>query len=425
VNVLYLHQHFATRSGAGGTRSYEFARYLLRQGHQVTMITAQREAGGVHGEGTQKIDGIDVVSLGGWYSNHLTASQRIRQFLRFSWRASRLHARDLPVRPDVVIATSTPLTIGIPGVRLARRFGVPFVFEVRDLWPQAPIELGKLRNPLAKWAARRLERSLYAKADRVIALSPGMERGVLAAGTDPAKVTTIPNASDLDLFTPERSDRSLLARFGVADSFVAVHGGSMGEANGLDYLVRAAKVLDLRGADDVRILVCGYGGTRPKLEAMCAELGITNVVFTGSIPRAELGAIVSSCDCAITSFANYPVLATNSPNKFFDALAAGLPVIVNSPGWTRDIVQEHDCGAYVSVRDPAQLADALLRLRDDADLRARQGANARELARSTYARELLAARFCDVLLSTVGGARPGSRADEGQARQSEAEAVRA
>lgn len=400
MNVLYLHQHFATREGAGGTRSYEFARYLLRQGHQVTMVTAHRQAGGIENVRDQKIDGIDVISLGGFYSNHLSARQRMREFFRFMWKCSRL--RDLPAQPDVVIATSTPLTIGIPGRVLAKRYGIPFVFEVRDLWPQAPIELQALRNPIAIRIAKRLERWLYRVADRIIPLSPGMEQGVLDAGGDPAKITTIPNASDIDLFNPVHRDRTLLEQFGVADRFVAVHGGSMGAANGLDYLVKAARVLAARGEDDIHILICGYGGTRDALEALCAEWNLTNVTFTGSIPRKQLGAIVSSVDVAITSFKNLPVLATNSPNKLFDGLAAGIPNIVNSAGWTKTLVEEADAGVYVDVTTPEALADALIRYRDDEQLRRRHGQHARALAESTFAREKLAGEFCRVLESAVG-----------------------
>jgi len=209
VNVLYLHQHFATREGSGGTRSYEFAQYLLSQGHRVTMVVAQRHGGGIGEERVQQVDGIDIISMGGFYSNHLSVRARVREFLRFTWRASRLRASELPYAPDVVIATSTPLTIGIPGRFQSRRLKAPFVFEVRDLWPQAPIEMGALTNPVAKWLARRLERWCYRHADEIIALSPGMTAGVIATGVDAGKVTTIPNASDLELFNPALRDRAV------------------------------------------------------------------------------------------------------------------------------------------------------------------------------------------------------------------------
>ena len=407
MNVLYLHQHFATRAGSGGTRSWEFSRRLLERGHAVTMVAQVRRGGGIDRRGRHDVEGMRLILLGGYYTNHLADWRRAWQFLRIMVRASLL--RRLPDRPDVVVASSTPLTIGIPGWILARRYGVPFVFEVRDLWPEAPIQLGVLRNPLLQRLARAMERFLYRRADAIIPLSPGMEAGVLAEGADPEKVVTIPNASDVDLFAPEHRDRSVLERWGIADRFVAVHAGMMGEANGLDYVLDAARVLHERGDDRIAVLVVGDGSTRMRLIDRAQRLGLRNITFPGSIPREELGAVVSSCDASIVSFADYPVLATNSPNKFFDGLAAGLPCIVNSDGWTRRLVESHDAGAYVDVRDATQLADALERLADDPERCARQGANARALATEVFARDRLAGRFIELLEHLAGQPRNANR----------------
>jgi glycosyltransferase involved in cell wall biosynthesis len=407
VNVLYLHQHFATRAGSGGTRSWEFSKRLLRLGHTVTMVAQLRRGGGIDTPGRHDVEGVQLILLGGYYTNHLPDWRRTWQFLRVMLQASLL--RRLPHRPDVVVASSTPLTIGIPGWIIARRFGVPFVFEVRDLWPEAPIQLGVLKNRFLQRLAIRLERFLYRRADAIIPLSPGMEAGVLAAGADPTKVVTIPNASDIDLFSPEHRDRSLLAQFGMEDRFVAVHAGMMGAANGLRYVLHAAKELHDRGEDGISFLVVGEGGTREQLQRQADAWGLTNIAFPGSIPRERLGAIVSSCDAAVVSFANFPVLATNSPNKFFDGLAAGLPCIVNSDGWTRKLVESQAAGCYVDVTEPAQLADAVTALRDDVELRERQGRNARELATNVFARERLATRFTDVLEHLAGQPRNANR----------------
>lgn len=407
MNVLYLHQHFATRAGAGGTRSWEFSRRLLERGHTVTMVAQVRRAGGIQQRGRHDVDGMQLILLGGYYTNHLPNWRRAWQFVRVMLRASLL--RRLPHPPDVVVASSTPLTIGVPGWVLARRHGVPFVFEVRDLWPEAPIQLGVLRSRVLQRIARRLERFLYRRSDAIIPLSPGMEAGVLAAGADPAKVVTIPNASDTDLFDPAMRNRALLEPFGLQDRFVAVHAGMMGEANGLDYVLDAARILHERGDRSIAILVVGEGSTRQRLIARADELGLDNILFPGPVVKAELGAIVSSCDVGVVSFADFPVLATNSPNKLFDSLAAGLPCVVNSDGWTRTLVEDHDAGSYADVRDPAQLADALQRLAADDDLRARQGVNARRLAEQVFARDRLAGRFCDLLDHLAGTPRNANR----------------
>ena len=370
------------------------------------MVAGRREAGGSSDVDRQVIDGIDVLSMGGWYSPKMGMARRAMSFSQYTRKANKL--RDLPATPDVVFATSTPLTVGIPGVRHSRRLGVPFVFEVRDLWPQAPIELGVLKDPVTKAAAKRMERWIYKNADHIIALSPGMAAGVIETGYPADQVTTIPNASDTDLFTPESRDRSLLEQWGLRDKFVAVHAGAMGRANGLDYVIAGARELAQMGRDDVHILIIGDGGTRPALEQQVLDWKLTNITFSGRLPRKDLGAVVSSCDTAITSFLNLPILATNSPNKLFDGLAAGIPNIVNAAGWTRDLVLDNDCGAYVEYDHPSQLAEALTTLADDQQLRERQGANARTLALEKFDRDKLFAQFERVLLDAVGAASTSS-----------------
>ncbi len=381
----------------------------MDRGHRVTMVAQVRRAGGIQQRGRHEVDGMQLILLGGYYTNHLSTWRRMWQFLRVMLRASFLRKSSLPEAPDVVVASSTPLTIGVPGWILARRFNVPFVFEIRDLWPEAPIQLGVLRNRLLQRIAWRLERFLYRRSDAIVPLSPGMEDGVLAAGGDPAKIVTIPNASDTDLFDPALRDRALLEQFGVGDRFVAVHAGMMGAANGLDYVLEAAQVLHDRGDDSIAILVIGEGTTRQRLTAEAAERGLANISFPGPVVKSELGPIVSSCDAGIVSFADFPVLATNSPNKLFDALAAGLPCVVNSNGWTKPLVEDHDAGCFADVRDPSQLADALQRWQRDPQLRARQGTNARQLAERVFARDRLAARFCDLLEHLAGTPRNANR----------------
>ena len=222
MHVLYLHQYFVTRSGVGGTRSYEFARRMVAEGHRVTMVTAAdpREPWDGWLRRRREVDGIEVVEVRGGYTDYVGGTargygSRAIAFAGFAL-ASSLAVLTLP-RPDVVFATSTPLTIGIPGVVASLRHRRPLVFEVRDLWPEAPIQLGALRNPLLRWAARRFERFVYARSKHVVALSPGMRDGVVAAGVPADRVTVIPNASDLDLFSPERDGTAFRRRLGAGN----------------------------------------------------------------------------------------------------------------------------------------------------------------------------------------------------------------
>src|SRR5829696_5990729 len=229
MQILYLHQFFITRDGVGGTRSYEFARRFVASGHRVRMVTA--------GAGRSSVDGIDVVGVPGAYSDYVSATassdrERMLAFGRFAAGATAAALRG--PRPDVIYATSPPLTIAAPALAAAARWRAPLVFEVRDLWPEAPIQMGALGNPGVQRAARALERTAYRRARRVIALSPGIRDGVVAAGVAPGKVAMVPNASDLDLFRPDGPPPA---------PFLVSYFGTMGEANDLTAVLEAARLL--------------------------------------------------------------------------------------------------------------------------------------------------------------------------------------
>jgi glycosyltransferase involved in cell wall biosynthesis len=325
----------------------------------------------------------------------MSYGRRILSFLLFTAGSTWLALR--APRPDVILATSTPLTVGIPALIASRLRGVPLVFEVRDLWPEAAIQMGAVRRGgalarIAKW----LERRLYRASAEVVGLSPGMVDGIVAEGADPARVTMVPNAADLDLFHPGERDPELVARFGLAGRFVVGYAGAIGPSNAVeDQVPSAARVLLERGRRDIVFLIAGDGKSLPALRERTA--GMDNVVLAGSLPKREIPRLTRTADVLMTLFADVPILATNSPNKFFDALASGRPVIVNSPGWTRGLVEDNRCGVYVPAGDGTALADAVERLADEPDARARMGANGRALAEREFGRTELAARMLSVL----------------------------
>jgi glycosyltransferase involved in cell wall biosynthesis len=309
-------------------------------------------------------------------------------------------------RPDVVFATSPPLTMALPAIVAARRWRAPLVFEVRDLWPEAPIQMGALRAPLAQRLARALERAVYRAASEIVALSPGMRDGILAAGADPERVTTIPNASDLDLFSPDLDPGDLRARLGVADGdFLCAYFGTMGEANDLTQVVEAAALLDGGAARRIVFVLQGDGKRRAALEADVRRRALGDVVFAPAGDKRSAARLAAASDACMTIFKDVPILATNSPNKLFDTFAAGRPAIVNTDGWQRALVEEHEAGVYARPGDAADLARQVRALADDPDRARRYGANARALAERDFDRDLLAERLRDVLERAAGSAR--------------------
>jgi len=399
MRVLYIHQFFATReSPLGLIRSYEFARRWVEQGHEVTMVTTASRLPSEYSERMTidgVIDGIKIRSIRVPYSNHMGTARRILSFATFMFGATWLAVTS--GKQDVVLATSTPLTVGIPGYLASRLKRVPFVFEVRDLWPEAAIQMGAIsRNGLVGRLGRITERFLCRSARAVVALSPGMVEGVVSAGTPADRVRMIPNSSDLDLFTLGPKDSAMVRRYELAEKFVVGYAGAIGPSNDLEQNVpQAARTLLDRGRDDVVFLIAGDGKSLSKLEALTA--GLPNVRLVGTLSKSEVPRITRTADILLVLFADKPILTTNSPNKFFDGLATGKPMIVNSDGWTRALVEQYDAGAYFPATDGVALADVIERLADNPDELARMGANARALAEAQFSRDVLAAKVLCVL----------------------------
>ena len=409
MHILYLHQYFATRNGGTGTRSYEFARRLVGKGHRVTMLTSglvNREFPVPDGDkyADYEIEGINVVAIAAAYNDPhvgtgLSGWRRMLKFYQFA-RLAGLVGRILP-RPDIIFATHTPLTIGLAGLNLSRHFDVPFVFEVRDLWPDALVNVGALKNPLAIGWLKHMAKKIYAGADHIIALSPGMKEGIVRSGVPAEKVTMIPNACDLDLFRPDVDGLAARRRLGLNGEFTAIYFGAMGMANGLDYAIEAARILAERGKDHIALVLLGGGGKKAELENLAREYHLKNVIFSDPVyGKAEVARIVAGCQACMTIFR-----ASNentwSPNKLFDALAAGKPVLINVPGWLGETIEHNHCGRCLDPGRPEELADALQELADGPELCRRMGENARALAEREFARGKLADRLESVLLDAL------------------------
>jgi glycosyltransferase involved in cell wall biosynthesis len=390
LRVLYLHQHFSTPAGSTATRSYAMARALAQRGHAVTLACGQY-AGAVtglsgafrHGAREGRVQGFRVVEFAIPCGNSQGLAARALAFLRYAWRATRL-ARGGGF--DVTIASSTPLTVALPA--LASR--APFVFEIRDPWPELPRAMGGVPAPvlaLMEWLADAACR----RARAVVALSEGMAETARARGA--AAVHTIPNGADLDLFGPQIAPwRPEEAR---SHEVLAVYAGAHGQANGLDTLLDAAALL--RDAP-LRILLVGEGREKPRLEARAAAENLTNITFMPPLPKPQVAALLSGAQIGLHLLADIPAFAEyTAPNKLMDTLAAGLPVVSNVPGHAARCVEDGPSGIAVPPADAPALAAALRDLATHPARRAAMAAAARAQAVRRWDRRLQARVFCDVV----------------------------
>lgn len=357
------------------------------------------------------VDGIEVYQFPLSYSNRLSLIQRALLFFRFALKSVRLA---LKLDFDLLFATSTPLTAGIPGIfmKLLGR-DKPFVFEVRDLWPELPKAMGVVKNPIILWAMSLLEWASYRAATGCIGLSPGIVEGIRKRSRGSLQVEMVPNGCDLHFF--DTGERSQLDLPGIQESdFVAAFTGAHGIANGLDAVLDAAMALRQRGRKDIKLVLIGDGNQKDSLKRRAASESLDNVLFLDPIPKAKLREVLGCIDCGLQILANVPAFYYGtSPNKFFDYLAAGRPILVNYPGWMADLVTKHQVGKAVPPDDPKAFAEALLYLADHPEERSRMGQNARHLAETEFPRVKLADRWVDFLekISLTVAQRPQRKAE--------------
>ncbi len=412
MHVLYFHQYFSTRQGSTGTRSYEMAQKLIKAGHTVTMVCGSYGPSNTGlatpfkgGRRTGVVDGINVIELELASSNRDGLLKRSWIFLRYSLSSSRVALFN---RADVVFATSTPLTAAIPGL-VARWLGRKrFVFEVRDLWPELPKAMGVVKNPLILAAMGWLERRAYKGARHCIGLAPGIVEGITKY-IPKERVTLIPNGCDLEFLDPATAVAWRPDSIAEED-FVAVFAGTHGPANGLDAVLNTAAELKRRGRTEIKILLVGDGKSKNALMARATAEKLDNVVFHDNVRKERMPGLLAGANVGLQILANVPAFYYGtSPNKFFDYLAAGLPVLNNYPGWVAELIASNNCGKAVPPDNPVAFADALEYLADHPDDCQAMRAAARQLALSQFDREHLSDRFVAVLESVCPPAALGRK----------------
>ncbi|MBS7790721.1 glycosyltransferase family 4 protein [Roseococcus sp. SDR] len=402
ARILYLHQHFSTPSGATATRSHAQARALAQAGHAVTLACGQWQGAVTGLEGAfrrgarqGRISGFEVLEWAIPCGNAMGEAARIGAFLRYAARATRL-----ALRPgwDLVIASSTPLSVAIPALLARQARGTPFLFEMRDPWPELPAAMG-LRRPLLLHAMERLARAACREAAAVVALTEGMAETARRRGTPPERLRVIGQGCDLDLFGPQvppwRPDGA------GSGEMLAVYAGAHGRANGLHQLLEVAALL--REERRIRLLLVGEGGEKPALLAEAAARGLANLSFLDPMPKPELARLLAGSQVGLLCLAPIPAFAEwTAPNKLMDYLAAGRPVLSNVPGEAARLLEAGGCGE--THAEPAAMAAALRRLAEQPTRREAMGQAARRLAERQHDRRQLATRFVTAVEGALAAA---------------------
>lgn len=386
MKVTLVHQYFKHPREGGAIRSYYLAQGLLQKGAEVEVITTHN-----HPElQIKRIDGIKVFYLPIYYDNSLSKYQRIWAFLKFVFQSIGILYKVR--KPRYLYVISTPLTVGAIALWMKFTRRIKYIFEIGDLWPEAPIQLGYIKNPMLKWVLYSLEKWIYRHAYRIVAMSPDIEIKIRQG----SKVLMIPNMSDCEFFElTDTKPAALLDKYGIKDEFVIAYLGTAGRANQLEYLLDAAKAMHSAKLK-IKYIVAAAGSELEHFRSEVLESKIDNIIFEPYTNKDGVKDLLSISDAVYVSFANVPILSSGSPNKFFDGLASGKLIIVNFEGWVKYEIEQANCGFSYHPNNPDELIDKIKPYLIDPNKLKIAQSNSRSLAATKFSRDKLINRWSNL-----------------------------
>ncbi len=381
MRILLINQAFVSPDEPGHTRHFEMAKFLQARGHELVIVasdlnyqTGQRTVArtGVFAE--QNFDGVRVLRSYIYPALHRSYVWRIVSFFSFMFSSvwTALQVREV----DLVMGTTPPIFQAVSAWFVAWMRRVPFLLEVRDLWPEFGVSMGVLKNPVVIALARWLERFLYARATHILVNSPAYREYMIAKGVPENKVTYIPYGTDVDMFHPGVDGSSIRGELGLQEEFVVLYAGALGQANDIDTLLRAAARLKFE--EKIRFVLFGDGKERARLQSEAERMGLSNVIFAGVRAKKDMPRVVASADACLAILQDIPMFRTTYPNKVFDYMAAGRATMLVIDGVSRRLIEESGGGVYVQPGDDAMLAEKILELSKDPQRLQQMGQNARE-----------------------------------------------
>jgi len=410
MHIMVVHQYYLHKDDAGGSRWNQFAKYWSQAGHRITIL-----AGMVHYATGRKRPEYKRRFIVTEYEKPDITIERChvseaynRSFLGRAWAyvsfifSSTVAGLVVP-KPDVIICTSPPLTVGLTGAILTKFKRVPMVFEVRDLWPETAVDLGILTN---KWLIKFsywLEGTSYANAKWINVLTPAFEQALISRkGISQDRISMIPNAADLDLVVPGPVDNYVRDKHGLKGKFVVTYVGAHGVANALMQLVEAAKILKEKDAD-VQLMLVGDGMEKPDLIAAARTWDLDNITFVDPVPKAQIGDYINASNVCTAVLKKCETFKTVYPNKVFDYMAAARPIVIGIDGVARKLIEDAQAGLFAEPENAQAFAQAVLTLKHDPDLAANYGQNGLNYVRENFAREKLAQKYLAILERLANG----------------------
>ena len=394
--------------GAPSARTFEHARHWAALGHDVTVITGfpNHPTGVIRPEyrgdwvRRERVEGIDLLRTWVYIAANRGFTKRILNFLSFFGSSLALGAL-LTRRPDVVVGTSPQFFCAVAAYGLSLVKRAPFVFEVRDIWPQSAVELGALKNPLLIRFLEAIERHLYRRAALIVPVAESTHHYLVGKGVPAEKIRVVPNGVDAKfLASATATAGQVREELNLRGKFIVSYIGTHGMSHALEVVLQAAKKLE----DDpaIHFLFVGEGAEKGKLKRLAADLRLNNVTFIDEQPRERLLAFYRASDVSLAPLKRLPMFTKVLPSKLFELMGVGCPVICSVEGEAAQLVQKAEAGLCIEPENVEALIEAIERLRDDAELRNRMSANGQHFVKTHFLRSTLAEEYLDALASAVG-----------------------
>ncbi len=382
MHILLIHQVYTGLNQSGGTRHAELGTYLIEKGHQFTVIGSKNnyftgETQEELGSGPIRFFGADT-----YFGLHKSYIHRALNFLSFMVSSFLIGLRIKKV--DLVWGTSPPLFQILPAWLLAKINRIPFVFEVRDLWPAFPVGLGVISNKFLIWMAEKVEVFFYKGADHLVINSPGFKDYLLGKGIPEGKISVVPNGVDIRQFPPQSDGDDFRKEYDLENALVVLYAGAHGLANDLETVLLAAE--QLKNSPEIVFAFVGDGKSKPELRLFSEKLALTNVRFIPSQPKSSMPQVLAAADICLAVLKDIPLFKTTYPNKVFDYMAAGKPTLLMIDGVIREVVENARGGIFVQPGDPKALVDAIKLLANQPERRKDMGIAAREYLKDNFRR---------------------------------------
>ncbi|MBI5935353.1 MAG: glycosyltransferase family 4 protein [Chloroflexi bacterium] len=381
MKILLVNQAFVSFDEPGFTRHFEMAQYIRERGHEMVIVASdvnyQTGARIVDGNGfiiEQTIEGVRVLRGFMLPSLHRNYFWRIVSFLGFMFSAvaASLRVKDA----DLVIGSSPPIFQAFAAWFASFLLRKPFLFEVRDLWPQFAIDMKVIKNPVIIFITHALEKFLYNRAARILVNSPAYKPYIVSRGVPAEKITFIPYGADVSIFTPDADGSSVRRELGLDDKFIVLYAGAMGQANDIYTILRAAD--RLRDDAKIHFVLYGDGKENANLRAEADRLRLPNLTFAGAAPKTKMPAVVAASDLCLAILQDIPGFRMTYPNKVFDHMAAGRATALVIDGVIRDVIEASGGGVYIPPADDARLAQVIRELAHDPARLRQMGQQARD-----------------------------------------------